>query len=106
MSRVLYMFYLTWLCHMAQTGLKHSRSSYLGRGPVVCADDESVVVHVEDDVLSHDGQTDEGDVRHRLHVRRHPAAVALAVVVGAGGAEADSHCKKDSGVVVKTVARE
>ncbi len=76
---------------MVQTGLNHSRS-YLGRGPVVCADDESVVVHVEDDVLPHDGQADEGDVRHRLHVRRHPA-VALAVVVGAGGAEADSHCK-------------
>ena len=35
---------------------------HLLRGPVVGADLEAVVVHVEDEVLAHDGQPDESDV--------------------------------------------
>ena len=35
---------------------------HLGGGPVVGDHLEAVVVHVEDEVLAHDGQPDEGDV--------------------------------------------
>ena len=50
-----------------------------------------MVVHVEDDVLPHDGQPVQGDVGDGL---RH-AAVVVVVAGGAfraGGAEADAHC--------------
>ena len=39
--------------------------------PVVGADDESVVVHVEDEVLTHHGQPDQGDIGHRLDLLNH-----------------------------------
>ena len=39
--------------------------------PVVGADDESVVVHVEDEILTHHGQPDQGDIGHRLDLLNH-----------------------------------
>ena len=47
----------------------------LGDRPVVGDDGETVVVHVEDEVLAHDGQADQRDVALRLHV------LALSVVL-------------------------
>ena len=38
---------------------------------VVGAHDEPVVVHVEDEVLAHHGQPDQGDVGHRLNFLHH-----------------------------------
>ena len=49
----------------------------LGDGAVVGDDGEAVVVHVEDEVLAHDGQADEGDVALRFHgmpAKREPRA--------------------------------
>ncbi len=39
----------------------------LGDGAVVGDDGEAVVVHVQDKILTHDGQTDKGDVSLRFH---------------------------------------
>ena len=79
------------------------------RGPVVGAHDEAVVVHVEDDVLAHDGQPDEGDVGdglghldqlfdlgavggHDVVVVGDGGRLVVAAAAGSvGGAEADSH---------------
>lgn len=49
-----------------------------------------MVVHVEDDVLAHHGQADEGDVGDGLG---HFFVVA-GVGGGGGGAEADAHCNE------------
>ena len=38
---------------------------------VVGAHDEPVVVHVEDQVLAHHGQPDQGDIGHRLDLLNH-----------------------------------
>merc|ERR1719192_10019 len=43
-------------------GLLLQEVIHLLRGPVVGADLEAVVIHVEDEVLAHDGQTNESDV--------------------------------------------
>ena len=64
---------------------------YLLRASVVSTDDKAVVVHVEDDVLPHDGQPDEGDVGHRIG---HDVASGL----GTGRAEADAHCEQTKNV--------
>ena len=43
-------------------------SSTFDDGAVVGHDGEAVVVHVEDEVLAHDGQADECDVCFRFHL--------------------------------------
>ena len=51
-------------------GLVGEKFIDLADGAIVDRDDKAVVVHVEDDVLAHDGQSDEGDVsslRHKRH---------------------------------------
>ncbi len=40
-----------------------------GDGAVVGHDREAMVVHVEDEVLAHDGQSDDGDISVRFHVQ-------------------------------------
>ena len=49
-------------------GLVGEERVHFFRGAVVSDDGEAVVVHVEDEILAHDGQTDQCDVTLRLHV--------------------------------------
>jgi len=48
-------------------GFVGEKRIYLVGGAVVSDDGEAVVVHVEDEILAHDGQTDECDVTLELH---------------------------------------
>jgi hypothetical protein len=52
---------------LAPLGFLGEELVHLGDGTVVGDDGEPVVVHVEDEVLAHDGQPDEGDVALRFH---------------------------------------
>ena len=53
---------MTFHSYLCSLGLVVEESVDLFYRPVVGADDESVVVHVEDEVLTHNGQADESDV--------------------------------------------
>ena len=44
-------------------GLVLQKVVHFGRGAVVGAHDEAVVGHVQDQILTHDGQTNQTDIR-------------------------------------------
>jgi len=52
--------------HFRALGLVREEVIHFFRGAVVGDDGEAVVVHVENEILAHDGQTDESDVALRL----------------------------------------
>lgn len=54
---------------MLTLGLVGQEAVNLGGCAVVGADRETVVSSIKDQVLAHDGQTDECDVSLRLHVQ-------------------------------------
>ena len=67
-------------------GLVVEEIVHLGDGAVVGHDRVAVVVHVEDQVLAHDGQADECDVSLGFHCWGAGLAVELqALVVGQQG---------------------
>jgi len=53
--------------HFGALGFIRKKVIHLFRGAVVSDDGEAVVVHVENQILTHDGQTDKGNVSLRFH---------------------------------------
>ena len=54
--------------HFRALRLVGEKMIHLRRGAVVGHDGEAVVVHVEDQILAHDGQTDQCDVSLWFHM--------------------------------------
>ncbi len=53
--------------HFGAVGFFGQKFVHLGGGAVVSHHDEAVVVHVQNQILAHDRQADQGDVRVRFH---------------------------------------
>lgn len=60
---------------------KSTTHTYLVDGTIVGAHDETVLVHVQDQVLAHDGQSDQGDVGLPAHERTPDKIVRLAYMI-------------------------
>ena len=60
------------------------KSSTFSDGAVEGHHGEAVVVHVEDQVLAHDGKADQGDVSFRFHCFSFLAAVEISASIESG----------------------